>query len=944
MLRAKEKYGILIFALCFTIATVWAVSDNIPSLHPGMEQPSFEKEEGEEGDKEEEKKPNDWFFMQRAYPLGYIPIDQYLQSVQQAQRMRAEAGAKGKDAVMWSEAGPTNIPGRITDLAVHPDEPNTIYAGAACGGVFKSTDNGASWFPIFDEQGTPSIGALAIHPEYTQVLYCGTGEANGSGDSYPGTGIYKSTDGGSTWTHIGLENSYHIGRIVVHPTAPNNVWVAAGGKLFGTNPERGIYLSTNSGSTWEQKLFLSDSTAAIDVAVDPTDPDIVYAAMWERFRFETRRQAGGWTSGLYKSTNRGETWYQLTSGLPPSGPTVGRIGISVSQSSPNILYAMYCDHPGYFMGLYRSIDYGETWIQTNDSALEDIVSSFGWYFGNVRVDPTNPNIVFALGVYLYRTTNGGSSWYEVGSSVHVDHHAMFISPDDHNRIYLGCDGGTYLSTNGGTGWNLCTSQPSTQFYAITIDHLNPQRLYGGTQDNGTLRTLTGALGDWDHIHGGDGFYCNVDFTNSNVIYAEYQNGYLRKSTNLGSYWNYVMDGMDYDSERHNWCTPVIMDPVDHNTLYYGSNRLYKTTNGGGWWNAISGDLTDGPGGGNLVFGTITTIDVAPTNTQVIYVGTDDANVSVTTNGGGDWTNISSGLPDRWVTRVTVDPYDESIAYATFSGHRSGEALPHIYRTTNYGANWQSISSNLPEGPINDVVVDPQNPSALYVGSDVGVYVTYDLGGSWSPLGTGLPITTVHDLAFHPDTRKLVAGTHGRSMFSCQVSQGDTSHGVLVESGPDVNTINAFDQEIWFTVQNTGLVSDVFEVTMLDEWIIEPDSFQSELDPGETDSLQATVSIPFDAPLSAGSYITCRAVSLGNPSFVSQDSLLIVVDAIRGDVSGDGTIELGDVIQLINYLFKGGPAPEVFETGDANCDTIIDLGDAVYLLNYLFKGGQLPCAP
>ena len=246
MLGKKEKYGLWIFALCFTLATVWAVSDNVPYLHSRTEMPSFEKEEGEkEEDKEEEKKPNDWFFMQRAYPLGDIPIDRYLASVRQAQQMRAEN--RTKDAVVWSEAGPTNIPGRITDLAVHPDEPNTIYAGAACGGVFKSTDNGSTWFPIFDEQGTPSIGALAMHPVYTSVLYCGTGEANGSGDSYPGTGIYKSTDGGSSWVHAGLENSYHIGRIVVHPLSPNIIFVAAGGKLFDKNPERGVYKSTDSG-------------------------------------------------------------------------------------------------------------------------------------------------------------------------------------------------------------------------------------------------------------------------------------------------------------------------------------------------------------------------------------------------------------------------------------------------------------------------------------------------------------------------------------------------------------------------------------------------------------------------------------------------------------------------------------------------------------------------
>ena len=942
MLGKKEKYGIWAFALCFTIAIVWAVSDNIPPFHSRMEMPSFEKEEGEEKDKEEEKKPNDWFFMQRAYPLGDIPIDRYLASVQQAQQMRAKTSTK--DAVVWSEAGPTNIPGRITDLAIHPDYPNTIYAGAACGGVFKSTDNGATWTPIFDDHGTPSIGALAIHPDDPSILYCGTGEANASGDSYPGTGIYKSTDGGSSWTLMGLENSYHIGRIVIDLLDPNVIFVAAGGKLFGTNPERGIYESTDGGNTWHQKLYISDSTAATDVALDPTNPEIVYAAMWERIRGSTYRQVGGWTSGIHKSTDGGDTWYQLTNGLPASGPDVGRIGISVCASSPNVIYAIYCNHPGEFMGVYKSTNYGESWTQTNDYALEGFLGGFGWYFGQVRVDPTDPDKIFAMGVYLYRTTNGGSSWSEVGYSVHVDHHAMFISPTNPDQVYLGCDGGVNLSSSGGSSWSLCTSQPSTQFYAITIDYLNPQRLYGGTQDNGTLRTLTGALNDWNHIHGGDGFYCNVDYTNSNVIYAEYQWGWLRKSTNLGGSWYYVMDGIDLD-DRTNWCTPVIMDPVDHNTLYYGSHRLYKTTNGGAWWDPISGDLTNGPGPANLTYGTITTIAVAPSNTQVIYVGTDDVNVWVTTNGGGNWTSINAGLPDRWVTRVAVDPYDESIAYVTHSGHDISGTLPHIYRTTNYGSSWQSISSNLPEGPINDVIVDPMNPSVLYVGSDVGVYVTEDLGGNWAPLGTGLPVTTVHNLAFHEPTRKLVAGTHGRSMFFCQVPESDTMHGVLVEAGPDESTINASDVTVQFVLENTGLVTDTFDAIISEQhgWNLTPYSYWTELTAGEEDSVEITVSVPHDAALSMVDVITCQATSRGNSSFVDDDYLWVTVNALRGDLTNDGSIELGDVVHLVNYLYRGGPPPEIMETGDCNCDGTVDVGDVVYLVNYLFRSGPMPCA-
>jgi hypothetical protein len=406
-----------------------------------------------------------------------------------------------------------------------------------------------------------------------------------------------------------------------------------------------------------------------------------------------------------------------------------------------------------------------------------------------------------------------------------------------------------------------------------------------------------------------------------------------------------MDGINYD-DRTNWNTPVIMDPIDHNTLYYGSYRLYKTTNGGGWWDAISGDLTDGPGGGNLTYGTITTIAVAPSNTQVIYVGTDDANVWVTTNGGGNWTQINTGLPDRWVTRVAVDPYADSIVYVTFSGHYVSSPLPHIYRSTNYGNTWQAISSNLPEGPINDVIVDPMNPSVLYVGTDVGIYSSENLGDNWMPLGTGLPITTVHDLALHEPTRTLVAGTHGRSMFLCQLSASDTLHGVQVTAGENVNTINANVVEVQFFLQNTGQVIDTFDVIVSEQlgWDLTPNSFWMELDAGQIDTSEVTVTVPHDATLWTVNEIAFEATSRGNPYYLDVDTLTIMVYALRGDANHDEVIDVADVVLLINYLFIGGPAPEILETGDANCDEGIDIADVVDLLNYLFINGPPPCEP
>jgi photosystem II stability/assembly factor-like uncharacterized protein len=640
-----------------------------------------------------------------------------------------------------------------------------IYAAIASGGVLKSIDGGYTWTPISDELPVLTIGAIALDPADPDVIYLGTGEANAHSFSWFGMGLYKSTDAGVTWEYKGLEDTRYIARIVVDPMNSNRVWVAGTGSLFGTNPERGIYRSLDAGETWDLVLAVTDSTSGTDVAVDPTRPDTVYAAMWERVRGLTYRQSAGPSSGIYRSYDGGDSWTELTSGLP-SGSDVGRIGLSVSRSNPQVIYAIYADHPGYFAGVYKSTNGGDSWAQTNDTDLESLYSSFGWYFGQVRVDPGNSSRVFAMGVPMYRTENGGASWSEVGSSMHVDHHAMDFDPTDYSRIVEGNDGGIYLSTDQGDTWSKRYDQHTNQFYAIEIDYQNPSRLYGGTQDNGTLRTVDGDPDDWERIFGGDGFYCNVDPTDSSKIFVEYQYGNLFYTDDFASSWTEVMDGID-PGDRRNWSTPVVMEPGTPTTLYYGTYRLYRTTNSGSWWNAISGDLTNGSAGGG--FGTITTVAVAPTDTDVIYVGTDDSNVWVTSNGGGSWTNISSSLPNRWVTRVFVDPTDENLAYATFSGLRWNENIGYVYYTDDMGATWTDITGDLPAAPVNALVVDPGLLSRVIVGTDVGCFYSEGRDGNWVLTGTGLPAVPVYDLKTHAPTRTLVAGTHGRSMYSLDLS-------------------------------------------------------------------------------------------------------------------------------------------------------------------------------
>ena len=713
-----------------------------------------------------EKKPDDWFFLQRAFPYQHINHQAHLRAVRQAQTQRALSKST---AAAWQAIGPVNIGGRITAIAVHPSDPNTIYIGTAAGGVLVSTDGGSSWFPIFDEQASLSIGALAVDPNHPETVYAGTGEANGSFDSYAGDGIYKSADGGLTWTNLGLRESNHIGRIAIHPRDSNIIYVAACGRLYGKNPERGIYKSRDGAQTWERSLFVTDSTAAIDVAINPQQPDTVYAATWERVRAPNRRKVGGLSSGIYRSFDAGQSWELLSSGLPAAARNRGRIGLAVSPSNPATLYAIYANDPGNFDGIYKSLNHGNTWQRVAGSGLPgDLFGGFGWYFANILVDPQNAEVVYALGVQFYKSTNGGNSWSNIRRNIHVDQHALFVDPNNPNRLFAGNDGGFYISNNGGGSWAKSFNLPITQFYAGTIDFLNPQRTYGGTQDNGTMRTLTGRDDDWEEIFGGDGFYCLVDYTDARYVYAESQNGGLGRSLNGGSSFLNGTNGIA-SSSRTNWSTPVIMDPNDPRVLYYGAERVYRTANRAEFWTAISSDLTNGPGPTTYRYGTITTLAVSRLNANLIYAGTDDANVWVTRDLGANWTKINAGLPRRWVTRVAADPQNVNVAYVTFSGHQEDVFLPHIFRTEDQGATWSDISSNLPEAPINVVVIDPANNSVLYVGTDVGVFYTNDLGANWQPLGTGMPFTPVHDLTLHPPTRKLRAATHGRSFYEYDLS-------------------------------------------------------------------------------------------------------------------------------------------------------------------------------
>ena len=809
----KPRFIVFIIIVMLIVVVGTLLYKPVPK-HKKISHPEFiETPHGEKIKKEPKALPNEWFGYQRAYPYHEIKHEYYLEGLQQAAELHIQT--RGNREYNWELAGPINVGGRITDLAIHPSNPETWYVGAASGGIYKTTDEGINWENIFTEAPVISIGDLAIDSNNEDIIYAGTGEANSSSFSFIGNGMYKSMNAGESWEHIGLENSAYIGRVIIDYSNSERIFVAATGTLFSPNEERGIYRSDDGGLTWDRKLFVTDSTAAVDLVQHPTNPNILYASMWERMRGREYRRSGGFSSGIYKSTDGGDTWDELTNGLP-NHDGVGRIGLTIAKSNPEVLYAFYDQQPvgSYsFLGIFKTTDGGASWNQTNDGNITDMNSSFGWYFGQICVDPANENRVYAMGVALCRTENGGDSWQVIADygnmdEIHVDHHAMIID-EFTGRIVEGNDGGLYTSYDYGNSWNKIDNIPLTQFYAIEMDFLNPERIYGGTQDNSTIRTMTGALDDWNVILGGDGFYCKVDHTNPNIIFAEYQWGNLHRSTNGGNSFTFIADQMDYD--RKNWSSPLAMHPVDPAILYFGTYRIWKTTNSGNYWTDVSNDLTDGDNGTS--YHTVSTIAVNPNYPNVVIAGTDDGNVHVSIDDGNNWSDVTAGLPNRWITRVAGDPFDMNTIYVTVSGFRWDESYPHVYKSTDLGQNWIEISSNLPQLPINCITLDPEVPNRIFIGSDAGVFFTENGGSEWQSLSDGLPNVPVIDMLIHNPTRTLLLGTYGCSAYTMDLN--DLNTGIaedIVIAGVDLlqNYPNPFNPEttISFNLQRSVYQAEI----------------------------------------------------------------------------------------------------------------------------------------
>ena len=737
--------------------------------------------------------PGNWFDSQRAE--GQDRGD-YAQAIAQSKKVAKKTAEEDPAlaGLQWNLLGPTNIGGRANDVVVDPKAANTIFIAAASGGVWKSSDAGATFSRSWPNDETQAIGSLAVGSD--GVLYAGTGEANPGGGSivYGGTGMFRSTDSGKTWQNVGLKNSGAFGRIMVDPKDPKTVFAAASGNLFVPGGERGLYRSKDGGTTWTKVLAgLNDTTGAVDIAIDPKNPNNILAAMWDHHRTINHRIYGGVGSGVWRSTDGGDTWTEIRDiNLDPEGET-GRIGVAFSPADPNRAYALIANKlDGTHGAWYRSEDGGATWAKLPDSSggvqtMKANNSSYGWWFARIFPDPDEKERVFVAGLELIASTDGGNTFVPMGSVtagvvtgahnviVHADQHGMAWDPKVPNRVYVANDGGIYRSdADGNVGtWTGAVSQGWTQHYAVDVFEGNPSYVATGMQDNMCYRSAAPDSGTatktaWTK-YGlcGDGLMAKIHPTNPAITYSCSQYGGCGREYGgvpLSGGWRKPA------GDRYGWQTPLEFDPTNPEVMYFGSNKVSRSTNGGQAWTVISDDLADpegdlvqtDPNAGYRLRGVITAIGVGKNDPKVIYAGTDNGRLWVTRDLGASWTEITSKVAlseNEWITRITVDPADANKVLVSFSGFRAGTDAPHVVRTTDGGETWTDLTGNLPLGPVNDVI---QVPGAIVASTDVGVFLSRT-DGVWYRVGKNLPTLPVIDLRYHAATKTLTAATFGHGI-------------------------------------------------------------------------------------------------------------------------------------------------------------------------------------
>jgi photosystem II stability/assembly factor-like uncharacterized protein len=786
--------------------------------------------------------------------------------------------------------GPTVQGGRIVDIEVNLKDTKEFYVGYGSGGIFKTLNNGVTFTPIFDNVDALGIGDFALSQTDPKILYVGTGEKNGSRSTYAGSGVYKTVDGGKSWSNLGLAGTHHVSRILIHPQDNNTVWVASLGALYSNNADRGIFKSADGGKTWKKTLFINDSTGVSDLVINPQNPKQLLAATWERSRKAWDFKGNGVGSAIYRSEDGGDTWTLSGEGFP-KGKFVGRIGLDVCWTKPNVIYAVLDNQeevkteketpkatdgklkltdlkemtaenflklddkkldellkesrfPAKYTAqvvkkevragkykpqalaeyfgtdansdlfntkikgaeVYRSEDAGKTWKRTHTADIDGVYFTYGYYFGELRVSPTNTEDVYIYGVPMLKSEDGGKNWVEIDSlgTMHSDHHALWINPTDAKHILMGNDGGLYQSYDKGDTWLHYNNVPAGQFYTVNVDMETPYNVYGGLQDNGVLRGSSRSVPNrskhWDAIFGGDGMYVAPDPRNSKLVYTGYQFGnYSKLDLDRGRNTRITpSQEIGEAPNRWNWRTPLILSKHNPDIVYMASQRVYRSLNKAESWESISGDLTKNKKQGNVPFSSIASLTESPIQFGLLYVGTDDGNAWVSKNGGGSWESIVAGLPaDKWVSSISPSPHDKATVFVSVNGYRQDDFKTYLFMSSDYGKTWTSVKGNLPESVANVIIQDPVNANLLYCGLDNGTYVSLDLGKSWQLLNKALNVAS-YDMLVHPRDNELVVGTHGRSVFVADVKPlqalKDVSKGIVAYANDGIRYSERWGQK------------------------------------------------------------------------------------------------------------------------------------------------------